>query len=173
MPDLTHLDSQALKSFRENDVAGFIGDLDKIQKDDPAGVQAVKSIAEGRTTPETFWYAGSSGHPPVAIGLMGAEDSVHGQTLLKSIMSAAVSAAGILDSQQTLFSEIDRNLGETIDTLLKNQDDNLRAVSAEKMLDVFADVDLGTTSGSSTGTAGGSGLSTGTAGGSGSSTGAA
>ncbi|MFD0432096.1 type VII secretion system-associated protein [Streptomyces zhihengii] len=37
MPDLTHLDSQALRTFRENDVAGFISNLDKIQKDDPAG----------------------------------------------------------------------------------------------------------------------------------------
>src|SRR6476661_3209382 len=125
MPNLTHLDSQALKTFRENDLAGFISDLDKVQKDDPAGVQAVKSIAEGRTTPDTLWYAGTSAHPPVAIGLMGAEDSVHGQTLLKSIMTATTSVAGILDTQQKLFANIDRNLGETIETLLKNQGDTL------------------------------------------------
>ena len=159
MPNLTHLDSPELKSFRENDVAGFISDLDKIQKDDAAGVQAVKSIAEGRTTPETLWYAGTSGHPAVPIGLMGADDSAHGQSLLKSIMTAATSVAGVLDRQQTLFGEIDRNLTETIDTLLKSQGDSLSSINAQKMLDAFRDVDQSMTSGQPDGSVGGAGLS--------------
>ncbi|MBM9624503.1 type VII secretion system-associated protein [Streptomyces zhihengii] len=162
MPDLTHLDSQALRTFRENDVAGFISNLDKIQKDDPAGVQAVKSIAEGRTTPDTLWYAGTSSHPPVAIGLMGAEDTVHGQTLLKSIMTAASSVAGILDTQQKLFANIDRNLGETVDTLLKNQGDTLESIGAEKMLDAFADTGRSAVTGQPTGSVGGVTLPSGT-----------
>lgn len=143
MPDLTHLDSQALKTFRENDLAGFIGDLDRIQKDDPAGVQAVKSLAEGRTTPETLWYAGTSAHPAVAIGMLGADDSVQGQTLLKNVKTALSSISGILDGQQTLFPKIDSNLADTIETLLKNQGDSLTSINAEKMLEVFSDVDQG------------------------------
>ncbi|MFI1401005.1 type VII secretion system-associated protein [Streptomyces sp. NPDC020681] len=140
MPDLSHLDSQTLSSFRANELAAFITDLDNIQNDEPSGVPAVRTIAEGRTTPDTLWYAGSSARPAVAIGLMGIDDSVHGQTLLKSIKTAVSSVSGILTSQQKLFDDIDRNLGETLVTLLKNQGDNLGAISAGQMLDVFSDV---------------------------------
>ncbi|MFD0432097.1 type VII secretion system-associated protein [Streptomyces zhihengii] len=93
--------------------------------------------------------------PPVAIGLMGAEDTVHGQTLLKSIMTAASSVAGILDTQQKLFANIDRNLGETVDTLLKNQGDTLESIGAEKMLDAFADTGRSAVTGQPTGSVGG------------------
>ncbi len=64
MADLTHLDSRGLQAFLDGDVADFITALEQIRKDDPAGAQALKSLLDGRNTPDTLqenpsWPSGS------------------------------------------------------------------------------------------------------------------
>ncbi|WP_327113381.1 type VII secretion system-associated protein [Streptomyces sp. NBC_01341] len=136
MADLTHLDSGAIKTFMANDLADFISALEKIRKDDPGGVRALKSLVEGMATPETL-----DENQFAAIGLMGADDSVHGQTLIKVITSVAESVDGELAAHHTLFKDMDRDLQETVDTLLKTQGNNLSEIGAEEFLDIFTDVD--------------------------------
>ncbi|MGH1554379.1 type VII secretion system-associated protein [Streptomyces sp. L7] len=44
LADLTHLDSTALKNFKNTDIADFISDLLDIRKDNPAGVRSLKNL---------------------------------------------------------------------------------------------------------------------------------
>jgi hypothetical protein len=136
MADLTHLDSKGLQTFVDNDVDGFMNELEAIRKDDPAGVRALQSILAGRTTPDTLQE-----NQVLAIGLMAADDSVNGSSLISKVKDSAQSVDDIFVSQKTLFKDVDRDLRETIKTLLKTQGTNLSSIEGEKLLDIFSDVD--------------------------------
>ncbi|MFJ5220807.1 type VII secretion system-associated protein [Streptomyces sp. NPDC088354] len=136
MADLTHLDSQKLKAFREGDLAAFITDLKNISADDPNGVLSLHSILSGNIP-----AAHLGENPILAIGLMAADDTVFGQTLIASTKKSATSINDILAKQEILFRDIDNNLGETITKLLKTQGGSLESISAEDMLDIWSDVD--------------------------------
>ncbi|MER6632212.1 type VII secretion system-associated protein [Streptomyces sp. NPDC000987] len=154
MTDLTHLDSGQLKRFLEEDVAAFIKALKEIREDLPGSgstsIRALSSLVEGRTSPSTL-----NQNPVLAIGAMGADDLVHGKSLVTQVTGIAKSADEVFQAQQILFQDLERNLRATLDTLLKNQGDSLTAIDGEKLLDLFADVDGDLASG-----AGSSGSST-------------
>ncbi|MFF7361761.1 type VII secretion system-associated protein [Streptomyces sp. NPDC008125] len=135
MADLTHLDSAGLQRFKDNDIADFIADLKAIGKDE-AGVRALHSIVKGITTPEHI-----DENPVLAIGLMAGDETVSGSSLVTVVKTAAEAIDEIFDAQSTLFGDIDRDLGETIRTLLKTQGASLTSIDGEKLLDIFSDVD--------------------------------
>jgi hypothetical protein len=136
MANLTHLDSQALKNFNDNDVTDFSSDLDKIRQTDPSGVKSLNDIVSGMTTPDALQE-----NPVLAIGNMAGDDNLGGQSLISKVKDGAKAIDDIMIAQKTLLGDIHNNLGTTIDTLLKNQGDNLTSIDSEKMLDAFSDVD--------------------------------
>ncbi|WP_432132933.1 type VII secretion system-associated protein [Streptomyces tendae] len=135
MADLTHLDSQSLARFKKGELADFIRDLAKIREND-AGVLGLKSILAG------LMIDGSESGllPPLAIGLMGGDDTVYGATLIKTVQGSAKGIDDIFVSQKTIFDDIDSALQETLDKLLKNQGGSLETVDGAKFLDIFTDV---------------------------------
>lgn len=138
MADLTHLDSTALKNFRNNDVADFIAALLDIRKD-KAGVRSLKNLVA-----ETGADSASGGAKILRIGLMGggdAEDPTGGATLVEALRTQATSLDSIFVSQKTLFDDIDDALEETITTLLKTQGESLASIDGEKLMDIFDTVD--------------------------------
>ncbi|MET8635066.1 type VII secretion system-associated protein [Streptomyces sp. NPDC004096] len=136
MADLTHLDSRGLQAFLDGDVADFVTALEQIRKDDPAGAQALKSLLDGRNTPDTLQE-----NPFLAIGLMAGTDDVHGASLISKVKDEAQSVDDIFAAQRTLFKDIDSDVRETIRTLLKTQGSSLTSIDGEKLLDIFSDVD--------------------------------
>ncbi|MFE2417664.1 type VII secretion system-associated protein [Streptomyces hokutonensis] len=146
MADLTHLDSTALKNFKNTDVADFISDLLAIRKDNPAGVRSLKNLLA-----ETGAGSAAGLAKILRIGLMNGGDSkdpVGGSTLVEALKTQATALDKILTDHKTLFDDIDSALDETITTLLKNQGDSLDAIDGEKLLDIFdtVDGDMGGTS---------------------------
>ncbi|MCX5401150.1 type VII secretion system-associated protein [Streptomyces sp. NBC_00102] len=136
MADLTHLNGQKLKQFRDHDLATFITDLKGIVKDDPNGVLALHSIVRG-TTPAQ--YIGEN--PVLGIGLMTADDTVYGKTLIDVALKSAKSIDDVLGDQGVLFGDIDDSLDTTITTLLNTQGASLESINGEKFLDVWSGVD--------------------------------
>ncbi|MFG2956508.1 type VII secretion system-associated protein [Streptomyces sp. NPDC048291] len=138
MADLTHLDSTALKNFKNNDVADFISDLLEIRKD-KAGIRSLKNLLA-----ETGDDSASGAAKILRIGLMNGGDSkdpVGGSTLVEALKTQAGALDKILKGQKTLFDDIDDALDETITTLLKTQGDSLTSIDGEKLLDIFDTVD--------------------------------
>lgn len=138
MADLTHLDGAALKRFLDNDLDDFVEALKAIRKDstaDSGGVRALKSIVDGRTTPDTLQQSQA-----LTIGTLGTDDSTHGKTLLTAVTDAAGTVDTVFGSQQNLFGDISRDLKQTITTLLDAQGSSLHSIGAEQLLDVFSDV---------------------------------
>ncbi|MFH9044909.1 type VII secretion system-associated protein [Streptomyces sp. NPDC017966] len=139
MTDLTQLDASHLQTFVDTEVADFNKDLVDIGKDVPEGTRALKSLVEGYHTPEGNHL---QENPYLTIGLMAAEGGlVKGNTLVSRIADVSKGIVDVLAAEQNLFKHIARNLEETIKVLQKNQDQSLTAISAEKMLDLFSDVD--------------------------------
>ncbi|MFG2372890.1 type VII secretion system-associated protein [Streptomyces sp. NPDC048504] len=138
MADLTHLDSTALKNFKNTDVADFITDLVNIRKDN-AGVRSLKNLIA-----ETGAGSAQGLAKILRIGLMNGGDSsdpVGGSTLVEALKTQATALDKILTGQKTLFDDIDDALDETITTLLKTQGDSLTSIDGEKLLDIFDTVD--------------------------------
>ncbi|MFJ9031028.1 type VII secretion system-associated protein [Streptomyces sp. NPDC102274] len=133
---LTQLDAKALKSFIENDLTDFLRDLDSIRKDDPSGVLALYSILSGRSTPETLGE-----NLVLGIGLMAGNDNVYGQSLISKISDAGKAIDEVFVAQKKLFKDIENDLQETIDKLLKDQGGSLASIDGAKLLDIFTDVD--------------------------------
>ncbi|MFC4508302.1 MULTISPECIES: type VII secretion system-associated protein [Streptomyces] len=136
MVDLTRLDSRGIQTFIETTLAEFLAEFEKIRKDDPNSARALKTMLAGTATPETL-----DENQFAAIGLMAADDSVHGQSLIKTITTVAGSVDDEMAANHTLFKDIDRDLRETVKTLLTTQDTNLSSIDGEKFLDIFTDVD--------------------------------
>jgi hypothetical protein len=139
MADLTHLDSTALKNFKNTDIAEFINDLLAIRKDNPAGVRSLKNLIA-----ETGAGSAQGLAKILRIGLMNGGDSsdpVGGGTLVEALKTQATALDKILTDHKTLFDDIDDALDETITKLLKNQGDSLDSIDGEKLLDIFDTVD--------------------------------
>lgn len=138
MADLTHLDSTALKNFKNNDVADFITALLNIRKDN-AGVRSLKNLVA-----ETGENSAAGAAKILSIGLMNGGDSadpVGGAALVEALTTSAGGIDKIFTSQKTLFDDIDDALEETITTLLKTQGTSLDSIDGEKLLDIFDTVD--------------------------------
>lgn len=138
MADLTHLDSTALKNFKDHDVADFISNLLEIRQD-KAGVRSLKNLIA-----ETGAGSAQGLAKILRIGLMNGGDSsdpVGGGTLVETLKTQATALDKILTDQKVLFDDIDDALDETITTLLKTQGDSLDSIDGEKLLDIFDTVD--------------------------------
>jgi hypothetical protein len=141
MADLTHLDGPALQRFVDNDLADFLTALKAIRRDstaDDGGIRALRSIVDGATTPDSLQQSQA-----LAIGSMGADDFLHGKSLLTAATGAAKSVDGVFAQHVDLFGDIERDMKQTIRTLLNTQGSSLQSIDAERMLDVFSDVDEG------------------------------
>ncbi|MGX1543969.1 type VII secretion system-associated protein [Streptomyces adustus] len=136
MADLTHLNGQQLKQFREHDLATFITDLKSIVKDDPNGVLALHSIVRG-TIPSQYIGENSV----LGIGLMTGDDTVYGKTLVDAALKSAKSIDDVFGDQGFLFDDIDDSLETTITNLLNTQGSSLENISGQKFLDVWSGVD--------------------------------
>ncbi|WP_405896720.1 type VII secretion system-associated protein [Streptomyces sp. NBC_00727] len=149
MADLTHLDSTALKNFKNNDVGDFITDLLNIRKDNEGGVRSLKNLVA-----ETGKGSASGDAKMLRIGLMGggdSEDPTGGSALIEALKTQGGALDGIFKSQKVLFDDIESALEETITTLLKTQGASLTSIDGEKLMDIFDTVDddmSGTGSGS-------------------------
>jgi len=138
MADLTHLDSTALKNFKNNDVGDFITDLLNIRKDN-AGVRSLKNLVA-----ETGAGSASGNAKMLRIGLMGGgdkEDPTGGSALIEALKTQGGALDGIFKSHKVLFEDIESALEETITTLLKTQGDSLTSIDGEKLMDIFDTVD--------------------------------
>ncbi|SFY43052.1 type VII secretion system-associated protein (plasmid) [Streptomyces atratus] len=134
MADLTKLDAKGLQTFVDNDVADFMKDLEDIRKDAP-GIPALKSLARGDSDPDHLME-----NPVFSIGPMGLDDSlVPGKKLIAQAGAGAGAIDKVLAEQRLLFRNMDRNLRETIRTLLKSQGDSLESIGGQKLLDIFSD----------------------------------
>jgi len=141
MADLTHLDGPALQRFVDNDLADFIAALKAVRKDsaaDNGGVRALRSIVNGATTPETLQQSQA-----LSIGQMGTGDTMHGESLLTAATGAAHSVDAVFEQHVNLFGDIDRDMKQTIRTMLNTQGSTLQSIDGEKFLDLFSDVDEG------------------------------
>jgi len=141
MADLTHLDGPALQRFVDNDLADFLTALKAIRRDstaDNGGIRALRSIVDGATTPDSLQQSQA-----LAIGSMGADDFLHGKSLLTAVTGAAKSVDGVFAQHVDLFGDIERDMKQTIRTMLNAQGSSLHSIDAERMLDVFSDVDEG------------------------------
>jgi hypothetical protein len=139
MADLTHLDSTALKNFKNHDVADFIKNLKDIREDTTAGVRSLKNLAADRGEDSV-----GGGSAALRLGLMSGgsnTDPVGGGALLSALKKQAKGIDTLFVDQGTLFGDIDDNLETTITTLLKNQGDSLTSIDGEKLMDIFGDVD--------------------------------
>ncbi|MFE4453472.1 type VII secretion system-associated protein [Streptomyces sp. NPDC056796] len=142
MGNLTHLDGKSLQTFIETDLKDFVTQTQNIRNDKPdtsdgrpAG-RALKSLIDGSTTPETLQQ-----NQFLALGPMVANDLTHGKGLIEATTRSAKSIDGILEAQQRLFRDIERDFRQTLKVMGATQSDNMTEINAQKMLDIFEDVD--------------------------------
>ncbi|MFE4654278.1 type VII secretion system-associated protein [Streptomyces sp. NPDC056707] len=134
---LTQLDSPAVKAFINGPLTEFLNDLRAIMTDE-GDVPSVSGIAGGRSTASTIYL-----NKPLALGYIGGDDTVHGATFSKAVLSFAKSADDVLQHQDTVFKKIENAMMETIDKFLKQQGDNLQGIKAADFLDLLGVKSLG------------------------------
>ncbi|MFF4792920.1 type VII secretion system-associated protein [Streptomyces sp. NPDC001276] len=142
MGNLTHLDGKSLQTFIETELKDFVTQTENIRRDKsdsadgrPPG-RALKSLIDGTTTPETLQQ-----NQFLALGPMVNDDLTHGKSLIESTTKSAKSLEGILEQQQRLFRDIDRDFRQTLKLMGATQSDNITEIDAQKLLDIFQDVD--------------------------------
>ncbi|GGW30771.1 type VII secretion system-associated protein [Streptomyces xantholiticus] len=136
-PDLTALDANALQDFLDMKVAPFIGELEKIRKDSDSGDALHTMLGDVHTTSE----ANIQQDTFLGIGGMATDSETGGGGLIKSVKEQATSIDGIFEFQQRLFDDLDNNLQETINTLLRDQGTSLAAIEGQEFLDIFGEVE--------------------------------
>lgn len=135
MANLSHLDGQSLQRFIDTDLHDFVRATESIRQDDTAG-RALSSLLAGESTPETLQQ-----NQFLALGPMTDNDLTHGKALVAATTKSAKSIDEILLNQQRLFRDIDRDFRQVIKTMGDKQSDNIAEIEAEKLLDIFEDVD--------------------------------
>ncbi|GGQ79324.1 type VII secretion system-associated protein [Streptomyces flaveolus] len=136
---LTTLDSAALRKFIEGPLTEFINDLVKVRSDD-GNTLAVRSVAHGYTQPDTFYLT-----KPLALGYMGADDTVHGNTFNSKTLSFAEALDGILQAQSdSVLPHIKDGLQKVITEFMKQQGGNLESIKASDFLE-YVKVESATT----------------------------
>ncbi|WP_121712972.1 type VII secretion system-associated protein [Streptomyces sp. E5N91] len=141
MGNLSHLDGRSLQTFIDNDLKDFLTKTEEIRRDKDSGdakfpIRALKSLVDGETTPETIGQ-----NQILAIGPMANDDTTHGKSLVEAVRGAAKSIDEILEKQQRLFADIDRDFRQTIKLMGATQGDNLTEIQGDKMLELLEDVD--------------------------------
>ncbi|GGT64276.1 type VII secretion system-associated protein [Streptomyces sp. NPDC059153] len=141
MGNLSHLDGKSLQTFIDNDLRDFLTKTEEIRRDKYAGddqrpIRSLKSLVDGETTPETM-----AQNQLLALGPMVNDDTTHGKSLIEAVKSAAKSVDEILERQQRLFKDIDRDFRQTLKLMGSTQGDNITEINADKLLELFEDVD--------------------------------
>ncbi|MGW3496383.1 type VII secretion system-associated protein [Streptomyces sp. NPDC001020] len=141
MANLSHLDGKSLQTFIDTELKDFVTQTENIRQDSDEGTdhpaRALKSLLNGEATPETLHQ-----NQFLALGPMaGDEGLTHGKALIDAVTRSAKSIDGILENQQRLFRDIDRDFRETLKIMGATQSDNITEISGEKLLDIFGDVD--------------------------------
>ncbi|MFJ8229838.1 type VII secretion system-associated protein [Streptomyces sp. NPDC094448] len=152
--DLSHLDVEALKNFKDSEVNGvrrFLDDLavlmtDPMDPSDPGGTGRVDSM------PDLDRQAGEPGAAfaknPLQLGRLGApkeKDKLTAATLKKFYSGSVGSLHAVEAQQKTLFTAISQNLQITIKAMEDAQDSSLDQVESSKFLDDWASVNQGLT----------------------------
>ncbi|GAB2915332.1 MULTISPECIES: type VII secretion system-associated protein [Streptomyces] len=140
MADLTHLDAGQLTSFADHELTTFSGDLTKI-RNDTADQPPVESLFTLHSV------LSATPHRQLAIGPMGAAGTVHGDALRTNLVALARNIDRVFVKQKKLFQDMDRDLRDTVTTLLNTSGSSLQAVSADRFISSMADVgrDIGGT----------------------------
>jgi len=141
MGNLSHLDGKSLQTFIDTELKDFVTQTENIRKDAAPGSdhpgRALKSLINGEADPDTL-----NQNQFLALGPMVGDDSLtHGKPLVEAATKSAKSIDGILENQQRLFRDIERDFRETLKIMGATQNDNITKIKAEKLLDIFEDVD--------------------------------
>ncbi|MEV7080018.1 type VII secretion system-associated protein [Streptomyces sp. NPDC093516] len=141
MGNLSHLDGKSLQTFIDHDLKDFLTKTQEIRKDKDSGdaqfpIRALKSLVDGETTPATIGQ-----NQILALGPMVSDDTTHGKGLVEAVRAAAKSIDEILERQQRIFQDIDRDFRQTLKQIGTTQSDNLTEIDGDKMLELFEDVD--------------------------------
>ncbi|MFE6826203.1 type VII secretion system-associated protein [Streptomyces sp. NPDC057690] len=141
MADLTHLDASQLTSFVDHELTTFSGDLTKIRNDtaDQPPVESLFTIHSALSaTPDK----------QLTIGPMGTAGTVHGDALRTNTVALMKNVDQVFVKQKKLFNDMERDLRDTVTTLLNASGSSLQAVATDRFISSMADVgqDLGGTS---------------------------
>ncbi|WP_328583214.1 type VII secretion system-associated protein [Streptomyces sp. NBC_00370] len=138
------LNKEWIKGFINGDLHEFQTAIGKILSDAPserfasdmhgADVQSIVNL--GHIRPSNI-HTGNS--IPLAIGALAGDDGLAGD-LVKAVKDTADQLAEFVKDQKTLFEDIESNLRDAMETLLKTEGDSLNKIDGEKFLDVFEDV---------------------------------
>ncbi|MBV2354907.1 type VII secretion system-associated protein [Streptomyces sp. J2-1] len=135
-PDLTALDATALQAFMDNDVDRFIDDIVQMRK---AG-----------QTPPALYDLQASPHP-VQLGQMSGDDNTGGASVVANAKAAAKAIDQVLNHHHEAFTDLRRELGNVITTMLKTQGESLSGIDGQKFLTAIKDYDFEMNGGSGTG----------------------
>ncbi|MGV9914640.1 type VII secretion system-associated protein [Streptomyces tendae] len=135
MPDLSHLDGPSLQTFIDTELKDFMTKTQEIRKDAAAG-RALRALVAGETTPETIGQ-----NQILALGPMVNDDLTHGKSLVEATRKAAESIDKILEHQERLLKDIDRDFRLTLKHMQETQSNNLSGITGDKMLELLEDVD--------------------------------
>ncbi|MFF3503126.1 type VII secretion system-associated protein [Streptomyces sp. NPDC003247] len=141
MADLTHLDATQVTSFVEHELTTFGSDLTKI-RNDTADEPPVESLFTLHSV------LSAAPNKQLTIGPMGTVGTVHGDSLRTDTVALAKAVDLVFVKQKKLFNDMDRDLRDTVTTLLAASGSSLQAVATDRFISSMADVgqDLGGTS---------------------------
>ncbi|GAA2914655.1 type VII secretion system-associated protein [Streptomyces mexicanus] len=152
MSDLTHLDLKELQSFHDHEADDALKAARSYRNDDAHGVRPLGHLVDGHNTPDNL----AQDQQLLRIGDMATKTLVSGPTLLDDVKTAATAIDKLLADQETFFTDLKDALQQTIDKMKKTNQQNLDAIDAQTLLQIFSDVDTDTSgqSGSTQGTGG-------------------
>jgi len=155
--DLTHLDLKELQSFHDHEADDALKAARSYRNDDAHGVRPLGHLVDGHKTPDNL----AEDQQLLRIGDMATKTLVSGPTLLDDVKTAATAIDKLLADQETFFTDLKDALQQTIDKMKKTNQQNLDAIDAQTLLQIFSDVDTDTSgqSGSTDSTGGGTGTS--------------
>lgn len=135
------LDKTWMENFINVDVHEFKLELKKILQD-RGDIPAVGSLKSENPHDYADPPIPSGTKLPLTIGRMTEEeDLTNGSNIHNTLVDLIDQIVEMIEEQQTLFDDIEDNLRETVDTLLKTQDGNLAKIDGEKFLDGIEDVE--------------------------------
>ncbi|MER7786528.1 type VII secretion system-associated protein [Streptomyces sp. NPDC097640] len=141
MAEQIQLNKKWMENFINVDVHDFQAELKKILKD-KGDIPALLSLKSENPHGWKGANVPSGTKLPLTIGSMTEEETLtNGSHLHKSLVKLIDQIVEMIEDQQTLFDDIEDNLRDTVNTLLKTQDDNLAKIDGEKFLDHIEDVD--------------------------------
>ncbi|MFI1330682.1 type VII secretion system-associated protein [Streptomyces sp. NPDC020845] len=141
MAEPIQLDKAWMEHFINVDVHDFQAELKKILKD-KGDIPALGSLKSENPHDWKGADIPSGTKLPLTIGAMTEEEELtNGSHIHKTLKQLIDQILGMIEDQQKLFDDIEDNLRETVNTLLKTQGDNLGKIDGEKILDPLEDVD--------------------------------